>query len=115
MNGGTMFPTFPKSVYVIFPHDDCGGIAGVYVGSSGNAAERIKRHANDTRSQKKLHDLMRRNGFDWFVVDVIQNHADLHLEFDWMDYFMKKTSLHLFNERTAWHKPDWRRLKAVGI
>jgi hypothetical protein len=105
-----MFPQFPKSVYVIFPHDDSGEIAGVYVGSSGNAFERLKMHLHDNQTQKELHDLMRRNGFDWFVVDVIKNRTDLHLEYDWMDFFKQNTHLHLFNQRTQYHKPDWRRI-----
>ena len=110
MNDCRIFPKFPKSVYVIFPHDDSGSIAGVYVGASGNASERIKMHLNDRHSQKELHDLMRRNGFEWFVVDSIENPSDLHLEFDWMDFFKQNTQLHLFNERTQYHKPNWRRI-----
>lgn len=114
MNGGTMFPAFPKSIYLIFPYADDGTIAGVYVGSSGNAAERIKRHVNDRHSQLQMHDLMRKNGYDWIVVDVIHKSDELHLEFDWMDFFRQKTDLHLFNIRINYHHPNWQRIGGVA-
>lgn len=109
------FPKYPKSVYVIFPHDASGQVAGVYVGSSGNAAKRIEIHVRNFHSQTELHDLMRKNGFDWFVIDCIHDSSEKHLEYDWIDFFKKKTCLHLFNAKTLCYQPDWRRLKVVEI
>ena len=100
-----------KTVYAIFPHDEEGKIAGVYVGLSDRPETRIKAHLHDKTSQngqKMLHELMRKNGYHWVVLSTLTSYTERFLEYDWVDYFMKKTDLTVFNDRTLltadWHR-----------
>lgn len=109
--------SYPKKVYVLFPHNDEGMIAGVYVGSSENVKERIRGHKNTHDGhgkQDELHNLMRRNGYTYFVVDEISEWRESYIEFDWMDYFIKCTNLPVFNNFVS-KKANWERITPKGV
>lgn len=107
---------YPKQVYLIFPFDENGKIEGVYVGSSNDVRSRVKNHRNDHHSsgkQKILHDLMRKNGYDYLIVDEIKSFHENHVEYDWMDFFIKNTTFQLFNNQVGLCGADWHRLKVT--
>ena len=107
---------YPKKVYVIFPFNEDGSVAGVYVGASSRVNERIKCHRCTHIPQGKqtlLHDLMRNNGFNYLVIDVINHWHENHIEYDWMDFFEHRTNLMLFNNQTGLCCADWHRLEGV--
>ena len=108
-----MFYDKPKKVYAIFPYDENGKTAGVYVGMTEKPVERIKLHLHDTTSKngaKELHDLMRSNGYHWVTLSTVSQYEDRSAEYDWIDYFQKKTDLKVFNERSGCLKADWHKL-----
>lgn len=85
-----------KYVYAIYPKDENGNIAGVYVGSTVDIKMRInahknlkvKRKANDP--QYELHQLMRDNGFSYEVLDTITDDCEDYKEYKWMEVLSKK-------------------------
>lgn len=107
---------YPRKVYAIFPYDENHHIAGVYVGSTWNVEERIRCHKGDHKSlhMAELHDLMRRHGFIYKVMDEIKEWKDCHIEYDWIDYFMKKTDLKVFNYRKGLCGADWHRIGGLS-
>lgn len=96
-----MFAIYPREVYLIFPYDEFGNVAGVYVGSSSWVEERIRRHLydfnNEFINQRELHELMRKNGFALAVVDNIENYKESYTEYDWVDYFRNFYDMRIFN------------------
>lgn len=90
----------PKFVYVIFPYDDDGKISSVYVGSAENARVRLDSHlyakANDP--YKDLHDQMKKNGFEFFVIDEL-NYSTSWREYMWAKYFHDCGRLKVFNKK----------------
>lgn len=110
-----MMAHYPRKVYVIFPFNSDGTIAGVYVGSSYRVKERIECHKGDHQSKHmvELHDLMRENGFKYQIIDEIGDWRETHIEYDWIDFFKKKTTMKVFNFRQNICGADWHRLKEV--
>ena len=111
-----MYGIYPKEVYLIFPYDEDGIIAGVYVGSSCSVSWRIAEHyyATENRqdNQKELHKLMRDNGFTYLVVDKIKSLHESFTEYDWVDYFAKNHNIKIFNSSKVGRvNRDWLRLK----
>lgn len=92
---------FPRTIYAIYPKDEQGNIVGVYVGSTSRPLEkRIRGHlccASECPKQKMLHELMKKNGYILQKLEVFNKFQDRHLEYDWVDYFIKKTDLEIFN------------------
>ena len=107
---------YPKKVYLIFPFDAKGHVAGVYVGSTWRIEERIRCHKGDHKSihMMELHDLMRTNGFKVEIVGEIKTWKENHIEYDWIDYFMKRSNLKVFNYRKGLCGADWHRLQVVA-
>ena len=102
-----------KKVYALFPFDEDGEIAGVYVGSSQNPLTRVRSHKNTQDGHGKqdvLHELMRENGFTYIFVDDIKTFKDAHVEYDWIDYFIKQTNLTVFNNAVDLCQADWTRI-----
>lgn len=99
----------PRTIYAIFPKDENGNIAGVYVGSTFTGLRhRIAVHLGKKSShQKELHNLMRTNGFVYQSLETRVFPEDFDLEYDWIDYFLKKTNLRVFNKMTKKHQ-DYR-------
>ncbi len=102
----------PRKVYAIFPFNEDGSVAGVYVGSSANPNQRITNHLNDYGAQQfELHDLMRKNGFKAYEVDCINSLKESHIEYDWIDMFDKfLPDLKIFNARTEKYA-TWKNVK----
>lgn len=89
----------PREVYAIYPLDENGNIAGVYVGSSGDMENRFSVHLTSRgKFQSELHNLMRQNGFTFQILDHIPNEEKNHIEYDWIDFF-SHIDIRLFNER----------------
>lgn len=88
---------FPKQVYAIYPRDEQGNVAGVYVGSANDVNARFIGHMADHKCQKELHDMMRHNGFTFQILGVENGYDETHLEYDWVDFF-KKSGAHVFNQ-----------------
>lgn len=104
--------SYPKKVYALFPYDENGDVAGVYVGSTHDPEERMRIHKNTPKGHGKqddLHELMRRNGFFYVVVDEYSHCSNSHIEFDWLDYFLKRTNLRVFNNFVS-KKADWKQI-----
>lgn len=104
---------YPRKVYLIFPYDECGNIAGVYVGSSSRVKERIEEHLRNSdnyENQRNFHELMIKNGFAYGVVDEIEDYLCGHLEYDWANYFLENTNIKVFNslglKNANWHRLD---------
>ena len=90
---------FPKKIYAIFPYGGDGRIAGVYVGVTKNIKTRMANHFYDCSSlQPELHNLMRENGFSYLVLGEVPHYRDGYLEYDWIDFFLKRTNLRVFNK-----------------
>lgn len=109
--------SYPKKVYVLFPFNKFGNIAGVYIGSSQDPEERMRIHKNTHNGhgkQDQLHELMRNNGFLYVVVDEIKTCKDTYIEFDWLDYFDKRTKLTIFNNFIS-PKANWERIEPKGV
>lgn len=105
--------SYPKKVYALFPLNEKCDVAGVYIGSTENPKVRLKCHRNNKRkndSQSELHDLMRANGYSFIVLDEIETPNENHIEYDWVDYFLKKTSLRVFNNITDVCDANWTRI-----
>lgn len=91
---------YPRHVYAIYPYDESGEIAGVYVGSTSKLVKRINAHLTEKKgSQEELHDLMRENGFTFQILDYIRDYSDVHVEYDWVDFF-EHTDIKVFNRKT---------------
>lgn len=110
-----MYGIYPKEVYLIFPYDENGIIAGVYVGSSCFVSFRIAEHRYTTENrkddQKELHKLMRDNGFTYLIVDEIKSWHESFTEYDWVDYFAKNYNIKIFNSPNVGRvNRDWHRL-----
>lgn len=102
-----------KKVYAIFPFDEDGEIAGVYIGSSQNPLTRVRNHRNTKDGHGKqdtLHELMRKNGFTYIFVDDIKTFKDAHVEYDWIDYFIKQTNLTVFNNADNLCQANWTKI-----
>lgn len=109
--------SYPKKVYVLFPFDDEGLIAGAYVGSSENVNERLRIHKNTHEGhgkQDQLHELMRKNGYTYAVVDEIKSFHETYIEFDWIDFFQKRTKLAVFNNFVS-KKANWERISPKEV
>lgn len=102
----------PRKVYVIFPFDYEGKVAGVYVGSTKDPRQRLVNHLNDYGAQQwELHNLMRENGFKAYVVDTIDDYEESHIEYDWIDVFKHfLPDLKIFNVRTEQYA-SWENVK----
>lgn len=99
---------YPRKTYLIVVYDRSGIIPeGIYVGSSYDVKQRIQNHLHDysISTQQKLHELMRKRRFSVWILD---DNADLNSEYDWIDFFKKKTNFSMFNVRTKicadWHR-----------
>ena len=104
---------YPKKVYALFPYDEKGDIAGVYIGVSGNLKDRLRVHLNTPSgkgNQDRLHELMRRNGYTFTVLDEVETWKDGHLEYDWLDFYIKKTDFQVFNNVTGLCQANWERV-----
>lgn len=78
----------PSYIYVIYPFDDKGNIAGAYVGMSACVQQRMIQHCESKdKNQQELHDLMNENGFTFQILDVVKTMDDTHLEADWIAFF----------------------------
>lgn len=101
-----------KYVYAIYPKDKDGNIAGVYVGSSENVERRIRSHTNRHRNdtQYELHFLMRKNGFEFEVLDSINCPDEMYKEYMWIELLCKNYPK-VFNKYVGNEYPG----KAEGI
>lgn len=110
----------PKHIYAIYPYDENGNVAGVYVGITENVSRRIKMHLNDKNAgqrQKEMHELMRKNGFSFQELGTCTTLEENYREYDWIQFF-KSCGLKMFNFREGnradakrcgnvfWH-PHW--------
>lgn len=99
------------NVYAIFPHDEKGNVAGVYVGVTGSVKQRLRNHLycySAKNGQQEMHDLMRKNGFHYVILAQV-DYRDRSTEYDWIDYFRKMTNYKIFNEMTC-KDADWHRI-----
>ena len=88
----------------------------MYVGSSFRVNERIQNHLHDYCVQQwDLHEAMRKHGFDVFIVDVIENGKQAHLEYDWIDFFVKKTDFRVCNVKRNLLNADWHRIEKKEV
>lgn len=86
---------YPRYVYAIYPHDEDGNIAGVYVGTSQNVEQRIRLHRSTNcygESQFELHQLMRKHGYSYEVLDSIRGTYENYKEYKWIEILSKKYS-----------------------
>lgn len=100
----------PVYVYAIYPFNENGDYAGVYVGATEKLKERLRVHRNNKQAQDKqseLHSLMREHGYTYQILEIITDYKDAHLEYDWIDFFEKQTSLKVFNTRKV-YTPDYK-------
>lgn len=83
-----------KYVYAIYPKDENGNIAGVYVGSSENVERRIKHHLNRMKKdpQPELHELMRTNGFTYEILEAMEDFRENYKEYKWIEAMSLKYS-----------------------
>lgn len=114
----------PKHIYAILPYDDDGKISSVYIGSAEDVGARIKSHLYESKNDaySDLHDLMRKNGFEIFVIDEMDLNTSWR-EYMWAKYFHDRGKLKVFNKKIS-HKgiPEgssvstWieKRLKEIG-
>ena len=102
-----------KFVYGIFPYDDTGKVAGVYVGiTEGDVNRRMTNHLRNYNSKhglRDLHELMRTNGFHWVILATV-DYKERCVEYDWIDYFSKKTDLKVFNYKLSCAGADWHKI-----
>lgn len=108
---------YPKKVYALFPYDENGNIAGVYVGAAKSPERRMKGHRyskDGLGKQDELHQLMRKNGYTYAVVDEIDHWINNHIEYDWLDFFVKKTNLKIFNNVVGVCDANWERINPKG-
>ena len=100
---------YTMTIYAIFPKDKDGNVAGVYVGSThGTLKERINMHLIDKHpSQKELHELMKTNGYIYQSLESRVGWGNRDLEYDWVDYYLKKSNLRVFNKYLGIHR-DYR-------
>ena len=92
---------YPRYGYAIFPYDENGDIAGVYVGSSCNVTKRVNGHMatkTNNDAQKELHELMRKNGYGVVELYVAYKRNDSFKEYMWMDIFIKYSKYKVFNK-----------------
>ena len=105
-----------KKVYAIYPFNDCGEIAGVYIGSTLNIKERMAQHLfspkNEVGKQGQMHELMIRNGYKVQIIDVIHDYwGEANREYDWIDFCEKNTDLKIFNTRMGkTYEPNHKRI-----
>ena len=99
---------YPKTIYAIYPYDENGEVAGVYVGSSEMVKTRILAHRSNVRTQLELHELMRKNGFTFQMLGVINDYEESHLEYDWAEFFTCM-GLKVFNT-LKYKNVNWKRL-----
>lgn len=92
---------FPRYVYAIYPYDSEGNFAGVYVGQSEDVEKRITGHiyTSSHSAQDELHQLMKENGFEYEVLDVIRGEYELDIEYKWINHFSTFKGLQVFNAR----------------
>lgn len=98
---------YPRQNYLIIIYDITGTVPeGLYVGSAHDVTRRIQNHLHNytDSTQKKLHQLMRFRKYSVHVLDDSSN------EYDWIDFFKKKSSVPVFNVRTT-KDADWHRLE----
>lgn len=91
----------PRYGYAIFPYDEKGNVAGVYVGSSCNVANRIAVHRatkHNKDAQKELHELMRNNGYEVVELFTMNKLGDSYIEYMWIDIFIKYSKYKVFNK-----------------
>lgn len=103
----------PRYIYAIYPHDENGDYAGVYVGITSNVKRRLQIHLKDLYchpNSVELHRLMKNNGYSYQTIDDVQSNDDTYLEYDWIDFFRAKTDLHIFNTKIGSHA-DFRNCK----
>lgn len=106
---------FPRVVYAIYPLNENGKIAGVYVGSTFDFKRRAYLHMHkNPASRQPFQELMIKNGFYYQTFNIINSFDEAHLEYDWMDFF-KKNGVVVFNQRTDFHSPDYRRITEPSI
>ena len=109
---------YPRKVYAIFPYDKNGKAAGVYVGSSANMKRRLINHRSSAPgqgNQDQLHQLMRDNGCAYKFLDDISGIKENHVEYDWIDYFVKVSDFKVFNNFVNCHLADWTRISPDKI
>lgn len=90
---------FPRQVYAIYPYNEQGEVAGVYIGSSQNVRERFGNHLSSKHTQDELHRLMNEFGYTFQVLDTEHNYDETQLEYDWIDFFIKSKAK-VFNKYT---------------
>ena len=104
---------YPRCIYLIFPRRENGLVAGVYVGSAVELERRIDCHRRcfyKGRKQDELHTLMRNNGYYYGIVDEIADETQKMKEHDWIDYFVRETSLEVFNTVIC-KEANWQRIE----
>lgn len=110
---------YPRLVYVIFPYDEEGKVAGAYIGSSANMQWRMVNHrcqkAGKGEKQDRLHELMRKNGCAYKILDVINCVHENHIEYDWINLFAKYTNFEIFNTQTDCLGADCERIPFYKI
>lgn len=101
-------------VYAIYPFDD-GSISKVYVGKTDQIGVRFTNHLKQHNgNQKLLHSLMRKNGYLFEILDTYSDWRESMLEYDWIDFFEKKTPLELQNIKRVVNG-DYTKLQRVYI
>lgn len=90
---------FPRYVYAIYPYNQNGQYAGVYVGSTKDVRERIRLHLAKKKEdpQQELHDLMRQNGFEYEILDEVKGMSERDAEYKWVHHFLKFGVIQVFN------------------
>ena len=107
----------PQYIYVIFPNDASGNVAGAYVGISYDVKGRVESHLHTYSTnplQNELHQLMRENGFAYKVLGKATSYKEAYAEYDWIDFIERKLKARLFNSKKGSHA-DWLRLYPKGL
>ena len=69
-----------------------------------------KNTGNGHGKQDVLHELMRTNGFTYAIVDEVKTYKESFVEYDWIDYFTKRTNLPVFNNFVGACGANWERI-----
>lgn len=91
-----------RYIYAIYPYDEKGEYAGVYVGSTRELKMRLGQHVrqNTKDAQAEMHELMRSNGYIWQILETC-DFSTRRREYEWVDFFRSTTDLKVFNQFDA--------------
>lgn len=107
--------TSKRYIYALYPFNEYGMVAGVYVGSTNRIRQRMANHRNNNKyhpRQKEMHELIRKYGYCFQVLDEYEGYSESIKEYDWIQFF-EMQDVKLFNERKK-SDADFKRCKKYG-